>query len=41
MGRSVSSVACLAVVVALAIAFWAGVVWIAQALIDIGYFGPL
>jgi hypothetical protein len=41
MGRSVSSIACLAFVVALAIAFWAGVVWIAQALVDIGYFSPV
>ena len=41
MGRSVSSMACLAFVVALAVAFWAGVVWIAQALVDSGYFSAL
>jgi hypothetical protein len=32
MGRSVSSVACLAFVIFLAIAFWAGAVWIGEAL---------
>ena len=41
MGRSVGSIACMAFVVALTIAFWAGIVWIAQALIDIGYFSPV
>lgn len=40
MGRSASSVACLVFVVALAVAFWAGIVWIAQALADSGYFNP-
>lgn len=40
MGRGVSSVACLAFVVALAIAFWAGVLWIAEALVSSGYFTP-
>lgn len=40
VGRGVSSIACLAFVVVLAVAFWAGVLWIAEALIDSGYFTP-
>jgi hypothetical protein len=39
MGRSVSSMACLAFVVVLAIAFWAGAVWIAQFLIRVSATG--
>ncbi len=36
MGRSVSSVACLAFVLALGVAFWAGAAWLAQALFSLG-----
>src|SRR5438128_480263 len=35
MGRSVSSVACLAFVIFLAVAFWAGAVWIAEFLMRV------
>lgn len=34
--RSASSIACLAFVLAMATAFWAGAVWIAQFLIQVG-----
>ncbi|MDB5446205.1 MAG: hypothetical protein JWQ97_1522 [Phenylobacterium sp.] len=34
--RAVSSMACLAFVVFLAIAFWAGAVWIAEFLLRVG-----
>jgi hypothetical protein len=37
--RAVSSVACLAFVVALAVAFWAGAVWIAQFLLRLSSSG--
>lgn len=37
--RSASSIACLAFVVALAVAFWAGAAWIAQFLIRVGALG--
>lgn len=33
VAKPASSIACLAFVVLLAVAFWAGVVWIAQALL--------
>ncbi|WP_293375445.1 hypothetical protein [Phenylobacterium sp.] len=36
MGRGVSSVACLAFVALLAVAFWAGAVWIGQAMLSWG-----
>lgn len=39
MGRSVSSMACLAFVVFLAVAFWAGAVWIAEFLIRVSASG--
>jgi hypothetical protein len=39
MGRSVSSMACLAFVVFLALAFWAGAVWIAQFLMQVSAAG--
>ena len=39
VGRSVSSVACLAFVVLLALAFWAGAVWLGQILLRIGASG--
>ena len=37
--RAVSSVACLAFVVLLTLAFWAGAVWIAQTLVRISQGG--
>ena len=37
--RSVSSVACLAFVALLAVAFWAGAVFIAQHLVDVSHRG--
>ena len=39
IGRSVSSVACLAFVAILAVAFWSGAVWLAQALLRISHIG--
>jgi hypothetical protein len=39
VGRGVSSLACLAFVILLGIAFWAGAVWIAQFLLRIGASG--
>jgi len=36
MGRSVSSVACLAFVVLLGLAFWAGAAWLGQVLLRMG-----
>jgi len=41
MAKGVSSVACLAFVVTLAIAFWAGVLWIVQALMNSGFLSGL
>ncbi|HVI31405.1 hypothetical protein [Phenylobacterium sp.] len=35
VGKGVSSVACLAFVVLLALAFWAGAVWLGQVLIHL------
>lgn len=35
-GRSLSSVACLAFVALLAVAFWTGAVWLGQALLQMG-----
>jgi hypothetical protein len=39
VGRGVSSIACLAFVVVLAIAFWAGAVWIGQAILRLSSSG--
>jgi hypothetical protein len=39
LGRSVSSIACLAFVVFLAIAFWAGALWIGHFLIRVSSSG--
>jgi hypothetical protein len=39
LGRSVSSVACLAFVALLGLAFWAGAVWIGQVLLHMGVWG--
>jgi hypothetical protein len=39
IGRSVSSVACLAFVALLGVAFWAGAVWIGEALLSWGALG--
>jgi hypothetical protein len=36
MGRSISSMACLAFVVLLGLAFWAGAAWLGQVLIQMG-----
>jgi len=38
-GRCVSSLACLAFVLALAVAFWAGAVWIGQLMLRISTSG--
>ncbi|WP_374470691.1 hypothetical protein [Phenylobacterium sp.] len=35
VGRGVSSIACLAFVVVLALAFWAGAVWLGQLLMQV------
>jgi hypothetical protein len=39
LNRSVSSVACLVFVVLLGLAFWAGAVWLAQALVRMSQTG--
>lgn len=39
MSRSVSSLACLAFVALLAVAFWAGAVWIAQLVVRVSQVG--
>jgi hypothetical protein len=39
VGRGVSSVACLAFVVFLALAFWAGAMWIGQAILQLSSSG--
>jgi hypothetical protein len=39
VGRSVSSLACLAFVLLLAVAFWAGALWIGQILLRISASG--
>ena len=39
VSRSVSSLACLAFVALLALAFWAGAVWIAQLVVRVSQFG--
>lgn len=39
VNRSVSSVACLAFVAVLAVAFWAGALWIAQVVVRVSQFG--
>ena len=39
MGRSISSVACLAFVVLLGLAFWAGAAWLGQVLLRMGVAG--
>jgi hypothetical protein len=39
LNRSVSSVACLAFVAILGVAFWAGAVWLAHALVRISQTG--
>jgi hypothetical protein len=39
MGRNVSSVACLAFVALLGLAFWAGALWIGQFLLRMGASG--
>jgi hypothetical protein len=39
LSRSVSSVACLAFVAVLGLAFWAGAVWLAQLLVRISQTG--
>ena len=36
MGRSISSMACLAFVVLLGLAFWAGAAWLGQVLLQMG-----
>jgi hypothetical protein len=38
-GQCACSLACIAFVVALAVAFWAGAVWLGQALIHVATFG--
>jgi hypothetical protein len=39
LNRSVSSVACLAFVAVLGVAFWAGAVWLAQVLVRLSQTG--
>ena len=39
VGKGVSSIACLAFVVFLAVAFWAGAAWIAQAILRLSASG--
>ena len=39
LNRSISSVACLLFVVLLGLAFWAGAVWLAQALVRLSQTG--
>jgi hypothetical protein len=39
VGRGVSSIACLAFVVFLALAFWAGAMWIGQAILQLSSSG--
>lgn len=39
VNRSVSSVACLAFVALLAVAFWAGALWIAQLIVRVSQIG--
>jgi hypothetical protein len=39
VGRGVSSIACLAFVVILALAFWAGAVWIGEAILRLSSSG--